>query len=265
MKNQMSEAEVRSIVMPSDIVATDSFTPLPHSVVLDSIEAALNLAGLELARDDNGELTKRFTVIDDNAKMYATLPLTSRIDAESRLMIGIVNSWNKTLSLRVGFGSQVFVCTNGCFFAEKVIGRKHTPKILTDLPFLMSKALEQTKTFVEQQTKFFARLRDVNLTDKDVNDLTVRAALDHEVITVGEIGNVIEEWRKPRYVEFAPRTAWSLHNAFTECGKRIQSRNGVIHAERMVRLSGFMADQFAEDLALNATRLRGRRLTQSKN
>jgi hypothetical protein len=249
----VSESTVRSMAVSAEYVETPSFKPLPHAVVLDSIEAALNTAGLQIARRESGEAERYFTVVDGGAKMYATLPLTSRIDEESQLMIGIVNSWNKTLSLRVGFGSRVFVCTNGSFFAEKVIGRKHTPNILTDLPILMAKALEQTKTYVEQQHNFFKRLRDVNLTPVDVNDFVVRAALDHDVITVGEIGDVVNEFRKPRFEEFAPRTAWSLHNAFTEVGKRIQQKNGVLHASRMVRLSGLFADSFASDLKLIAS------------
>jgi hypothetical protein len=154
----------------------------------------------------------------------------------------------------LGFGSRVFVCTNGCFFAEKVVGRKHTSGILDDLPSLMTKALEQTQTYVTQQHNLFERLRDVNLTDNEVHDFVVRSALDHECITSGEIADVIEEWRKPRYEEFSPRNAWSLQNCYTEIGKRIQAKNGILHADRAVRLSGLFADTFAADLALSASR-----------
>ena len=240
--------------MPSHIVETDSFKPLSHGHVLDSVEKALNLAGLEIARDDDGNARKSFTIIDDGAKMYGTLPLTARIDDATQLMIGFRNSWNKTLSLTIGFGSRVFVCSNGAFFAERVIGRKHTPNILNDLPGLMAKALEQTTVYIEQQHNFFKRLREVTLTDKDVNDFVVRSALDHDAITKGEIADVIAEYRKPRYIDFADRTAWSLHNAYTEVGKRVQGTNGVLHSGRMVRLSGLFADTFAGDMALSASR-----------
>ena len=249
-----TEAEVRGLVMPSHIVPTDTFMPLSHGEVIDALENALGAVGLEVARNDNGEALRRFTVIDGGAKMFATLPLTHRIDSESRLMLGIANSWNKTLALRLGFGSEVFVCSNGAFFAEKVIGRKHTNRILEDLPILIAKALEQTKTFVEEQSKFFDRLRNVYVNDVEANDFVVRAALDHDCITSGEIADVVSEWRTPRYEEFAPRTAWSLHNAFTEVGKRIQSKNGTLHSERLVRLSGLFADSYAADLQLSASR-----------
>lgn len=249
-----TEAEVRRLSLPSHVFETDTFKPLPHGVVIDAVGDALKAAGLEIARDDNGQPQRRFTIVDNGAKMFGTLPLTHRIDGESRLMVGFANSWNKTLALRVGFGSEVFVCSNGAFFAEKVIGRKHTAKILADLPSLIAKALEQTKTFIDEQTRFFERLRNVNLNDRDANDFIVRASLDHDCVTAGEIADVVGEWRKPRFAEFEPRNAWSLHNAFTEVGKRIQSKNGNLHAERMVRLSGLFADTFASDLSLSASR-----------
>jgi len=232
-----TELEVRSMQIPSEYKATDTFRPLSHGEVLDLIQNALFACGLDIARDDNGTLRKRFTIIDGGAKMYGTLPLTQRIDNDSRLMVGFANSWNKTLALRLGFGSEVFVCTNGCFFAEKVIGRKHTQNIIDDLPNLIATALSQTKTYVEQQGKFFGRLRDVQLNDKDVSHFVVQSAMKYECITGGEIIDVISEWRTPRFAEFEPRTAWSLHNAYTEVGKRIQAKNGTIHSERMVRMS----------------------------
>jgi len=250
----VNEQQVRSLGLPSHIQATDTWKPLPHGQVLDLIEVALNESGLEIARDDSGSARKRFTLVDKGAKMYATLPLTSRIDDESRLMIGIANSYNKTLAARIGFGSEVFVCTNGAFFAEKVIGKKHTKNILAVLPAEIKAALGQTKTYVEQQRTFFSRLREVQLTSKDANDLIVRAALDHETITNGEIVHVANEYRKPRHAEFEPRTAWSLFNAFTEVSKGTQGTNGNLHSERTVRLSGMFADEFAPDLQLLATR-----------
>lgn len=254
MKTLVTEETIRNMGLPSTVVPTDTWRPLSHGDFLAIVETALSAAGLEVARDDTGSHRKRFTLVDDGAKMYATLPLTHRIDNDSRLMIGLANSYNKTLAARIGFGSEVFVCTNGCFFAEKVLGRKHTKHFLEDLPNEIADALGQTQTFIDQQATFFGRLRDVNLTDKDVNDFVVRSALDHDCITNGEISDVVEEYRKPRFEEFAPRTAWSLHNAYTEIGKRIQAKNGNLHSERAVRLSGLFADTFASDLSLSATR-----------
>ena len=39
---------------------------------------------------------------------------------------------------------------------------------------------------------------------------------DDEAIAPSAIPRVLKEYREPWHEEFMPRTAWSLHNAFTE-------------------------------------------------
>lgn len=250
-----TEAFVRDVRKPPQFAATSSFRPLEHSEALDAVEKAMADVSLIVDHSPEGGLRKRFTLADKNAKMSAVLPLVTRIDDSCRMQVAILNSWNKTLAIRVGFGAEVFVCMNGSVFASEVIGRKHTTNILADLPHLLTKALGKVSEYAEHQRRFFARLREVEMTDVTANDFIVRAAMDHGCVTEGEIVHVVRQWRNPEHDEFKPRTAWSLHNAFTEVGKRIQNRNGNVHAERSVRLSGLFADSFASDLGLPATRV----------
>lgn len=233
----VTDSQLRNMTLPSDVVETDTFKPLTHAQALDAVETAISNAGYTIA--DRSRRT--YTVVDKGARMAATLPLDCAIDDESRIMLGIVNSWNKQVSLRIGIGSQVFVCTNGCFFAEKVVGRKHTPTILDDLPRLAALAIDDLESFRVSQGRFFQSLRDVELTDKDTYHLTGRMAREAGVITPGEIINVLDEWHKPSHEEFAPRTAWSLHNAVTEVSKRIENRNGAKFIERTQLLSSFLS------------------------
>lgn len=249
----MTESAVKSLNLPAEIQETDSFKPLSHREALEHVEDVLNQRGIEIARDDEGEQTKRFVLTNDKAKMVCSMPLSMRINPEARMMIAIINSWDKTSALRVGFGSEVFVCTNGCIFASQVVGRKHTPNILEDLPNRMSDAIGKLEEYRTQQRDFFGRLQEIELTDKDAYHLVGRAAREHECVTGGEIIHVLNEWHKPRYEEFAPRNAWSLMNAFTEVSKRIANKNGIKFAERTQQLSGLFADTFAKDLNLRAS------------
>ena len=249
-----TEAMVRSIRKPPEFAATSSFRPLEHYEALDAVTKAMADVSLIVDHSPEGDLRKRFTVADKQAKMAAVLPLVNPIDEFCRMQVAILNSWNKTLAMRVGFGAEVFVCCNGSVFASEVIGRKHTTNILADLPHLLNQALSKVNEYADHQRRFFARLREVELSDVTANDFIVRAAIDHGCVTEGEIVHVVRQWRDPAHDEFKPRTAWSLHNAFTEVGKRIERRNGNVHAERSVRLSGLFADTFASDLRLPATR-----------
>lgn len=259
-----TERQVRRVQIPSEIVKTETFHPIRHGVILDTVYDGLQSAGLKIAVDDNGEEMKRFTLLDDGAKMFGTLTLDSDIVPGTRMMIGVRNSFNRTLAALLAFGSHVMVCSNGCVFAERVIGRKHTTNIMSDLPFLMEQGLAQVDSYRQQQEDFFNRLKEVEMTDSQAHDFILRAARDRKAITAGDIVNVADQWHNPRYDDFkehGDKTAWVLHNAFTDVytyggGNKstgVSGRNGVAFSERATRLSGMFVEEFAGHLDLEPT------------
>ena len=62
-------------------------------------------------------------------------------------------------------------------------------------------------TAIENMTSQQRRLR--------AHDLVIKA-LDARAITVTQIPAVLAEYRQPRHIEFADRTAWSWFNCVTE-------------------------------------------------
>ena len=64
------------------------------------------------------------------------------------------------------------------------------------------------------------------------------------VLPASRLPKVIEAWEEPPHPEFAPRTAWSLFNAFTEVQKANAPR---AQLEGSLRLSAM----FRRELALN--------------
>lgn len=43
--------------------------------------------------------------------------------------------------------------------------------------------------------------------------------MDESIFPARNLARIVGEWRKPSHVEFAPRTVWSLLNAYTEVAK----------------------------------------------
>ena len=60
--------------------------------------------------------------------------------------------------------------------------------------------------------------RQTEISDQRAHDLIIRS-VDAEAIPPSSIPRVLKEYREPWHEEFMPRTAWSLHNAFTETMK----------------------------------------------
>ena len=57
--------------------------------------------------------------------------------------------------------------------------------------------------------------RQTELHDRATHDLVIRAC-DVGACTNRHIPRILQEWREPRHIEFAPRNAWSFFNAVTE-------------------------------------------------
>lgn len=254
-----TEQQVRSVRLPDHIRPTRTFAPLTHDEVLTRLESRMDILGLGLERDQFGRTRKEFTLANDGAKMYVALPLTSRIDPEMKEMVVIVHSFDKTLALRIGFGSECSYCTNGLVFAALVMKMKHCPGTLgkggVNIDNEIDDALKQRGFFADQQKGFYNRLRETELGNKDVNDMLVRS-MDSGAIKATEIPHVLEQWQTPRFEAFAPRTAFSLLNAYTDVYRRgganrtngVATRNGPVFVERSTKLVNQFASEYASDL-----------------
>jgi len=110
------------------------------------------------------------------------------------------------------------VCDNLAFSGQYIIRRKHTKRILYDLPSLISLGVSQFFSQIETQRALFNRLRKTPLVNAEAHDLLIKAASCGVISYVG-IRKVRNEWLAPSYEAFRERTAWSLFNAFTEFAK----------------------------------------------
>ena len=96
--------------------------------------------------------------------------------------------------------------------------KRHTRHVRDVLPEAIEEMLGSLQGLRDQQNQEIERLQNHNLSNPQAHDLmieTVRA----KAFLASKIPRVIEQWDHPNHEEFAPRTAWSLLNAFTEVQK----------------------------------------------
>ena len=213
--------------------ATETWQPVAHEVYDRLVRESLHGAGIEVHRSSYG--LSRPTEEGYRHRLFAVLETQDKIlDGQAGLTIGLRNSTDQTLSAGLVFGSRVMVCDNMAFAGEYVIRRKHTPRILDDLPALIDRGVGKYFDHAERQRALFERLHARPLSDQETSHVLVEAAA-HGVISYAGIGCVRWEWVNPRHDAFAPRTAWSLFNAFTEAAKKYVP---AALADRTLRLTG---------------------------
>ena len=96
--------------------------------------------------------------------------------------------------------------------------RKHTSRLYEDLDQKIDEGFQKVFSEWEANDLRIMRYRETEISDERAHDLIIRS-VDMEAIPPSAIPRVLKEYREPWYEEFMPRTAWSLHNAFTETMK----------------------------------------------
>ena len=212
--------------------ATRTWQPIPHHHLLDQVESSLDGYGLRV-------VNQAHAVWGGGDRYFGLLELANgHTRTDYSLVLGLRNSHDKSFPASICVGSSVFVCDNLAFSSEVVIARRHTRFIQRDLPGLVSRAIGRLGELRVAQDTRIATYRETELDDPTAHDLAIRA-LDAQVLPATRLPALLEEWRRPRHVEFTDggRTAWRFLNAATEV---LKGRNLAALPRRTQVLHGLM-------------------------
>lgn len=194
---------LREVPVPE---STKSHVPIPHARFVDLVKSTLGYFGHEVTGEEHG-------VTEDGMRYFGLLQLKSPYHDYCDV-VGLRNSNDKSFPAAVSYGSTAFICDNLAFIGDNIVNRRHTAKLLRDLPGLIMEMVEPLATARERQQRVIQLYKetDINLVQADH---IVMESFRQGVINVQRIAEVQNEWENPSYEDFQPRTAWSLFNAFT--------------------------------------------------
>ena len=188
---------------------TLSWTPLPHHELMDRVEKQIQDYGYRIQHSN-------CLLSHGGDRFFGTITLGSRRSLGYRRMVGIRNSHDKSVAAGLVAGARVIVCSNGFFSGDEIcLNRKHTSRLYEDLDQKIDEGFEKVYAEWEANDLRIMRYRETKISDERAHDLIIRS-VDAEALPPSAIPRVLKEYREPWHEEFTPRTAWSLHNAFTE-------------------------------------------------
>lgn len=240
--NDVSIEELKEVPVPEP---TRSWHPIGHHRLVRAVKNSLDGNFYNIREERHG-------IKGDRGQQYfGVLHLENKINEDMGLSIGLRNSTDRSLSAGVVFGEQVFVCDNLVFgggeHSWKTV-RKHTRRILQDLPGLVNSLLANVGSFLDQRRKFAEVLKDREISDSEMNDLLIKA-VDERAITWQQVPKVLNVWRTPhsdRPDWSGNPTAWRAFNCFTWTMKDGFDRNGAVTANRSIELNRVFQHEFVE-------------------
>lgn len=134
------------------------------------------------------------------------------------LALGVRHSNAGRYAVTFAVGARVFVCKNGVLTGDFLVSHKHTIALV--LPELIGLALDRYLTEARQLSVQVEAMRNMILSAERAAQVILDAAYCEE-LPPRYVMAVWREWLTPTHADFLPRTAWSLHNAFTTVAQQL--------------------------------------------
>lgn len=240
--------EVFAVPVPQ---ATASYVPLSYQSFVTRIEKQLAVEGITV-NSEQLALTK------EGQRLFGLLALSMpEFTAQDYgCILGLRNSYDKSVSTGICIGASVFVCDNLSFQGEVTFTRKHTANLLRDLSWLLTETIAQLPVRFARQSAAFESYKRRELSDSEAHDLVIRF-YDESAINVTDIPALLREWREPRHSELLAngKTVWRLFNAATEIMKgdlwRLPARTRALH-DVLDQACGLASSEAKQQLGVSA-------------
>lgn len=209
---------------------TETWFPLRHDTVLQKVCDTLDTAGFRID-------AMRLAVGRDDQRFFGTLRLQNRITEGVSLAVGIRNSTDKSFPIGFCVGERVFVCDNLAFSSEITIARRHTRFGESRFNEAVSQAVLGLHQYQVSSAERINRLQGWELSPQEADSLILRS-YETGIVSARILPAVLKHWREPS-VDFAPRTGWSLLNAFTSALKdrqRVSPQEAAMQTINLQRL-----------------------------
>jgi hypothetical protein len=223
---KITREELQVIPTPS---GSPTYQPVPHYQIVGALAETLSFRQISVVREE-------YAVSGDGMKMFGVLDLETTFDG-CRFSIGIRNSNDKSMRLALTVGYRVLVCDNMAFHGDFTpVLAKHSKHL--NLVDILSVGVDRMQRNFEPMRKQVERWKATRITDANAKLVIYRAFVQGELDVPKHLARQVHDlYFRPRVEEFAPRTTWSLSNAFTSAFKDLDP---IPHFKATAKLASFV-------------------------
>ena len=236
----VSRKELQALPTPE---ATLTFKPIPHIQLVDMLEIVLQQNQIRIEEE-------RFALRRDGSVLFGVFQLAYGETADGHAALGLRTANNKTMSIQLCAGLSVFVCDNLVFRGDMIaLRRKHTSGLQ-----LRTELAGAVLRFQEHFGRLAAEVEV--LKGRALEDIQAKAlihdAFTQNLMPVRFLPEVSHAYFEPEIADFEPRTAWSLHNAFTGAAKAMPITTRLDAIQALGKFFGMSAEAIQPERRLLA-------------
>jgi hypothetical protein len=192
---------------------TTTHRPIPHIDVIHGLIETLGFRQISVVNEE-------YAVSKDGMKMFGVMELDQGMHG-ARFALGIRNSHDKSFRLAVTVGYRVFVCENLAFSGDfSPVLAKHSKNF--SLTNALSVGVDDMQRNFKPMVKAVEHWQQSQLSDVNARLIIYRAFIEADLDVPKHLARSVHNlYFDPQHEDFAPRTFWSLSNAFTSSFKEL--------------------------------------------
>lgn len=219
--------ELKTLPLPE---ATATFKPIPFYDFVTKVLDGLYDRRMRTIED-------RYIISADGMKLFGLIELEQEYDGV-RFAVGLRSSNDKSMKLALACGYKVMCCSNGMLSGDFMpLSVKHSANL--DIDDALALGIDRIRRRFGNVQLEIAEKKVKELSDRQAESLIYKA-FTYGKFPVSLFRNTHKEYFiEPSYKEFAPRTLFSLENAFTTSFKKLQPMQ---QFEQTSRLAKFLQE-----------------------
>lgn len=224
-------AEIIATPLP---LATASYAPVPHGIVINTVLEGLDKAGIVVLSED-------YSTNMDCKQVKGRYQLQHG-DSEMNLSLIFHNSYNKTMPLRIAIGGHIIVCENGMVIGDMgAFKRRHTGTVLQEFIDQMQGHIAKAgETFLRLQYQR-DRMKEIEMTKRTTSELMGRLFLEEALITNTQLMIIKREIENPSFNYGVEGTLWNSFNNVTVALKEAQPST---YLKQHIEINDFLVKEF---------------------
>jgi len=208
----VTREELSRIELSETNLPTATFRPIKHIELVDTLTRSIQTLGMRIEEE-------KFAIRRDGEMLFGVMKLAHKVQKDFVTSLGFRHANNRTMSIQMVAGVTVFVCDNMCFRGDSIVLKQrhtHSFSLTAQLTAGLQRWQQHSDILIDEIDQF----KNTRLNDTEAKAL-ILDAFTQGLMPLRFMPDVAKEWREPRHEDFAPRTMWSLSNAFTEVQKQM--------------------------------------------
>ena len=196
---------------------TKSYQPVGHYDLVRKVRGIAEdlLSPLKFSQGQYG-------LAKEGQHMFGVMTFTNG-STKLGLTIGLGNSYDKTLRVKIAAGAKVFVCDNLCFAGSITYTRKHTKNVWEDIEEAVADRIVLSEEIFQDIVHCADEMGKRKIDDDEAYQM-LGLLFGHKVVNTPQLNASLKGWREPTHREFRPRNVWSLYNSVTAALKTTQPK-----------------------------------------